>query len=95
MPLNEPSDRTALRRETELERCLRIYKNDSLISWHLGISKAEVAAARDRLKPQRVRGEWISKSGEIDENEFARRKVSAAQSNVNYLAAVQRMQANG
>jgi hypothetical protein len=93
MPLGEPMERIELRRESELQRCLRIYKNDSLIAWHLDMSKAEVSAARARLKPQKVRGSWIS-GGEIGVEEYEKRKKRAKASNKRFVEAL-RAQANG
>ena len=81
--------------ETELQTCLRRYKNDSLIAWHLGIPVEQVREARARYKPPKMRGEWISKTNQIDDNEFTKRQQQARRSNVDYLAAVQRMQLRG
>lgn len=94
MPLGEPMERIELRRENELERCLRLYKNDSLIAWHLDIPKAEVTAARARLKPQMVRGGWIS-GGEIGTEEYDRRKRNAKASSKRFAAALRQAQSNG
>ena len=94
MPQNEPLARIELRRETELETCLRIYKNDSLIAWHLDIPKAEVTAARAKLKPQKVRGGWIS-GGEIGTEEYERRRKVAKHSNKRFVAALKQAQTGG
>ena len=94
MPLNEAVARIELRRETELEQCLRIYKNDSLIAWHLGIPKADVTAARAKLKPQQVRGGWIS-GGEIGTEEYDRRVRTAKTTNKRFVAALRQAGANG
>lgn len=94
MPQGQQTDRVELAHETELQRCLRIYKNDSLIAWHLGIPKDQVTAARERYKPPRMRGGWIS-GGELNCEEFERRKKDAAIFNRDYLAAVQRVHGNG
>ena len=91
MPAGEPVTRIEMRRESELQRCLRIYPNDSLIAWHLGIPKAEVSAARARLKPQKVRGSWIS-GGEIGVEEYEKRKRHAKASNKRFMAAVRQAQ---
>jgi hypothetical protein len=94
MPQNEPVARIELRRESELQRCLRIYKNDSLIAWHLGISKAEVAAARLKLRPQKVYGSWIS-GGEIGTEEYERRRKTTKAANRRFVKALKQAQANG
>lgn len=81
--------------EDELRACLRRYKNDSLIAWHLGIPKSDVSAARRKLRPERGRGGgWIS-GGALGDEEYERRKADAAISNADYLAAIQRASLRG
>ena len=75
-------------KETELQTCLRRYKSDSLIAWHLGMAIEDVRAARARYKPPRLRGSWISHTGEVDDTEFRKRREIAERSNRAYLKAV-------
>jgi hypothetical protein len=90
MPLGAKIDRVGLPRESELRACLRRYKNDSLIAWHLGIPKAEVAAARAKYKPPRALGTYVKESGNMDDLEFRRRQEAAARSNSAFLKAIER-----
>jgi hypothetical protein len=94
MPLGEPMERIEIRRESELQRCLRIYRNDSLIAWHLGIPKDAVARAREKLKPTRVYGEWVNKPP-LETKEYDKRQKAAKAANPRFVAALKRVQANG
>ena len=78
--------------ETELERCLRIYKNDSLIAWHLGIPKAQVTAARERYKPPRLPTNYFGKHGRTDDRDYRKRVDDAREANVRFVALLQRAQ---
>jgi hypothetical protein len=91
MPLGEPMERIEIRRESELQRCLRIYKSDSLIAWHLGIPKDAVAKARLKLKPQRVNGGWVN-AKPLDSKEYDRRRANAKAANPRFVAALKRAQ---
>jgi hypothetical protein len=93
MPLGEPMERIEIRRESELQRCLRIYRNDSLIAWHLGIPKAEVAKARAKLKPQRVYA-WLNEKP-IGMDEYEKRKADAKADSLRLAEAMKRALANG
>ena len=88
----KPDHETWPANETELQTCLRRYKSDSLIAWHLGIPKAAVTAARARYVPPKSRGSWVSHIGEVDDTEFLRRRKKAERSNSAYLEAVKGMQ---
>jgi hypothetical protein len=61
-------DRVALPvAETELQACLRRYKNDSLIAWHLGMDIEDVRAARASYKPPRRIGTYAGGRGNSNE----------------------------
>jgi hypothetical protein len=91
MPLGEPMERIEIRRESELQRCLRIYRNDSLIAWHLGLSKDAVAKARLKLKPQRVNGGWVN-AKPLDAKEYDKRRERAKAANPRFVAALRKVQ---
>jgi hypothetical protein len=95
MPRGIAPERHGLSEETTLETCLRRYKNDSLIAWHLGMPKEAVSAARVRFTPQpmKIRSSRFSKTDGVDDREYGQRIKAAAASNDAFLAALK--QAHG
>lgn len=94
MPRGITPERCGLNEETTLETLLRRHPGngkDSLIAYHLGISKEEVAAARAKFTPQKMRGSWFSKTDRVSDTEYAERRKLAEQANSEYLAALTRV----
>jgi hypothetical protein len=90
-----PPERCGISEETTLETCLRRYKNDSLIAYHLCIPVEEVRKARETWKPPTMRGLYLSDTSPFDIREYTNRAKEAEKSNAAYLEALTRRGARG